>query len=752
MSGRFTKRGLIAILLCVVLVATMLPVVASAAKYSAPVMKKAVLSSNGIKITWKGSSGAAGYRVYRRTSTKAEWKAIADVTKKSYVDTNPVNGATNYYSVRALKANGRVNSDFSANSVYTQYFKKPKKVKAVAGEKSVTVTWKSVGGAPLYRVERKKGSGSWKTIGTTIATSYVDASISFGKTYSYRVRVVTKDNKAALSLASKAATVAFTKTAKISSLVNRNGHIHVEWPKIKGASQYRLFRKTEDGDWFTVSIQAGREYNDYDVLNNVNYTYYVRCLDAGGNYMGSYDAKGKSITYFVAPTMVDPITHANRSLLVRWEAVDGSSNYVIFRRIGAGSWERVGTSTTLSFNDSTAPSGTYCEYTVACADASGNIVSGYGTSVVGATSYMDEPLLTGIANGIGSITISWQQVDLAPQYIVYRYIGDKIPKLTDWKKIATVAGTTYTDTDTIQNNRTYWYSVAVRDITDTTDLSELNENALTIVYYTPPTLVSVTNEVDGAMVKWNKVDGASSYKIYRWTGNGSWTQIGTAAKDNNTYTDFGVQSTGHYWYSVASVAKNDSAYRTELTGAMDTIFYGSPVAAIANKDGYVSVGWDTVDGIGTYQIMSSNKKWDDGTVLYTGADRSYVLNSPTSGTMYYFKVCSINGGIRVSGWRTLKTMYLERPRITAKSSPETKKVKLNWSKVEGASYYLIEIADSNSDNWQLIYSTKTDGKVTEKTFSVPYTNVTKRFRITAVGGDNGEYTSVVSKVESLAIK
>ena len=81
MSRGFTKGRLIALLLCIVLIGTtLLPTIASAAKYNAPVMKKAVLNSNGIKITWKGSSGATGYRVYRRTSPKADWKAIAEST------------------------------------------------------------------------------------------------------------------------------------------------------------------------------------------------------------------------------------------------------------------------------------------------------------------------------------------------------------------------------------------------------------------------------------------------------------------------------------------------------------------------------------------------------------------------------------------------------------------------------------------------------------------------------------------------
>ena len=748
MDRGFTKGRLMAILLCIVLIATMLPVAASAATLSAPKMKKAVLTDNGIKITWNKSSGAAGYRVYRRTSPKGTWKAIADVTKRSYVDPNPVNNARNYYAVRAMKANGKVGSDYSANPVNLMYYKAPRKLKATPGEKRITLTWRSVKNAPLYRIERRKGSGKWKTIGTSKTNSYVDTNLSYGWEYRYRVRVVTADGKAALSQFSNIASVVFSKEVRITSLANQDGHVRVIWNKIAGAASYRLYRKTNDGDWFTVTTQAGTSFNDYDVVNNVNYTYYVRGLDAAGEFVGQYDAKGQSITFFTYPTVVS-VTNVEKGLQVKWEAVDGIGQFVIFRQIDAGSWEPVGTSTTLTFTDGSMPSGTYCKYTVASADAAGNIVSTYGVSWKGATSYIDEPLLTGISNGIGCINISWQAVDLAPQYTVYRYIGDTVPdQLAYWTKVQTTTQLSWSDPNP-ENNRTYWYTVAVRDSIDTLNLSDLNRNALSIVYYTPPTVVSAANDVDGVLVKWNKVDGAASYKIYRWTGNGTWTLIGTAPATSNSFVDGDVKSTGHYWYSVASVGKNDSAYYDENNGAKDTTFYGTPGASIANGDGSISISWGTVDGIGTYRLVQSNKNWDDGTVLYEAGGLSYTENAPTSGKIYYYKLCSVESGVKASGWRTLKIKYLEKPEITAITSPATKKVKLNWNKVEGASYYVIEVADSLSENWQTIYSTEKEGKITEITITTPYSNVSKRFRIRAV---SGSYESVTSKPKGLAIK
>ncbi|MCR4674371.1 MAG: hypothetical protein K5675_05110 [Lachnospiraceae bacterium] len=52
----------------------------------------------------------------------------------------------------------------------------------------VKVTWKKVSGAKYYIIQRKVGSGSWKTIkAKTTSLKYTDKSVKSGKTYYYRV-------------------------------------------------------------------------------------------------------------------------------------------------------------------------------------------------------------------------------------------------------------------------------------------------------------------------------------------------------------------------------------------------------------------------------------------------------------------------------------------------------------------------------------------------------------------------------------
>lgn len=58
-------------------------------------------STQGVKLSWKGVSGAKTYRVYRATSEKGTYSYLASTKEKSYVDDSAVTNKNYYYKVRA---------------------------------------------------------------------------------------------------------------------------------------------------------------------------------------------------------------------------------------------------------------------------------------------------------------------------------------------------------------------------------------------------------------------------------------------------------------------------------------------------------------------------------------------------------------------------------------------------------------------------------------------------------------------------
>jgi len=69
-------------------------------------VKKATKTS--VKVKWKAVAGASGYKVYRATSAKGAYKAVASVKSRSYTNRKLKKGKTYYYKVKAYRTVNKV--------------------------------------------------------------------------------------------------------------------------------------------------------------------------------------------------------------------------------------------------------------------------------------------------------------------------------------------------------------------------------------------------------------------------------------------------------------------------------------------------------------------------------------------------------------------------------------------------------------------------------------------------------------------
>ena len=164
--------------------------VSAAAKevFGTPVLKSAAAGSDGITVTWNAVAGATKYKVYRKTGSGG-WTALADVTGTSFLDTAVTGGTTYTYTVKAYhgtKWSGFDTKGVSATAKDT--FGAPVLKSASAGTNGITLTWNAVSGATQYRVYRKTGSGGWVGLKDVTGTSYTDADVTSGTTYTYTVK------------------------------------------------------------------------------------------------------------------------------------------------------------------------------------------------------------------------------------------------------------------------------------------------------------------------------------------------------------------------------------------------------------------------------------------------------------------------------------------------------------------------------------------------------------------------------------
>ena len=187
----------IALFLCIVMVAALMPVeVAYAADLSTPVLKSASKSGNAVLVTWNTVSGAEKYRVFRKGPGDSSWKAIGDSGSTSYTDYDVKNNSKYTYTVRCISADlKQYTSSYNSTGVSCTYFlhATPTLSSATAVSNGIKVSWSAVSGAAKYRVFRKTGNGSWTKLVDTAETSYTDTSCSRGTTYAYTVRCLGSD-------------------------------------------------------------------------------------------------------------------------------------------------------------------------------------------------------------------------------------------------------------------------------------------------------------------------------------------------------------------------------------------------------------------------------------------------------------------------------------------------------------------------------------------------------------------------------
>ncbi len=169
-------------------------------------VKASAAGYDSIKVSWNKASKADGYILYRAESKNGSYKEVRKTAGTSVSDKTLKTGRTYYYKVAAYanysgsELKGSLSAVVSAKPVLS----KPAGVKAKAGTKKATVSWKKTAGASGYKVYRstKKSSGYKlvKTVKSGKTTSFSNTKLAKKKTYYYKVSAYrTVDGKAVSS-------------------------------------------------------------------------------------------------------------------------------------------------------------------------------------------------------------------------------------------------------------------------------------------------------------------------------------------------------------------------------------------------------------------------------------------------------------------------------------------------------------------------------------------------------------------------
>ena len=444
-------------------------------------------------------------------------------------------------------------------------------------------------------------------------------------------------------------------------LSNIQEGISLEWNAVEGAESYLVYRAATDEYRELLDEVTETRYEDYSAKDGVTYCYSVIAKN-------SDDLIGDELSAEILRLAKSQLTVYNiyEGVAIKWTAVAGAESYSLYRQISGGSWEVLKSGMTeLSYTDNAVEFASEYLYAIQACNATGG--SAYAAKQV---MRIDQPTAKG-SNAAEGVKITWNEVDAAESYNVYR----KGPG-GSWVLLGNETGTSYVDS-TAESGIKYSYRVRAKH---GNDLSS-NKLSFSFLRMGQPT-VNLLNIAGGISIKWEAVAGASSYRIYRQNADGSWKTLKSGLTELS-YTDTAVQYGVTYNYSVRSY---NNGYMSPHHLDQSIIRIKQPHAVVTNKAAGVQITWNEVEGAECYNIYRKpvGGSWKR---LSTETGTIYVDSTAKSGVTYIYRVKAQNGDTLSSNKHSVTIMRLERPKATAYNV--NKGVVIKWNAIEGAESYRV---------------------------------------------------------------
>lgn len=256
------------------------------------------------------------------------------------------------------------------------------------------------------------------------------------------------------------------------------------------------------------------------------------------------------------------------------------------------------------------------------------------------------PVLTGVSNIDGGVSISWKASDGAKSYRVFRKTAD-----SSWTLIATTSQTSATD-KTVKSGTSYTYTVRCYDPDSRSYVSDYDPVGKTITYTPAPVITKLENINNGTKLTWGKVAGAAKYRVFVHTSKG-WSKIGDTSALSYTYTK--VKSGKMYEYSVRAMNAKGQYISGFRSPGWKCTFVAAPTApSLKNTKNGIQISWKKPAGGVRFRVF---RKTGSGKWIKVGntTSTSFLDKTAKNGTIYTYTVrCITKDGKRFTSYYNMK--------------------------------------------------------------------------------------------------
>lgn len=391
----------------------------------------------------------------------------------------------------------------------------------------------------------------------------------------------------------------------------------------------------------------------------------------------------------------DPISVKNTSTsnTFAWNGASDATGYEVYQGTSPSdpNKKKIGDTKNTYFTNSNKSTGTMYKYMVrAYSDASGKRVYGdYSDVFTTCTLPANISKISASARGT-SVTISWNKVSKATDYIVEHYVNGA------WKQVGTTSSLSYKVNGITQNGVNMFRVKARRNYSGVYyngGYTYVNAEVTDI-----PSVVtgirSNSNTSTSNTITWNASKKAEGYEIYQWIGTtDSYKLIGTTT--STKFTNSKKSSGTMYRYKVRAFNNVDGqriegAYSSEFTTC--TLPANVSFSLCSTDVDSITLNWNKVSKATGYQVeMYTNGTWK---TLSTLSGTSYTASDLSQKTAYRFRVRAIRNYnyINYYGGYTEKDITIRpanTPEGLSSSANTSSSNTITWKSMNGVSGYSV---------------------------------------------------------------
>ena len=744
---------------------------------------KADATYNSVSLSWSPVADANGYTITRKVEGSDTEQTIAHVDGTdtvSYKDTAAQTGISYIYHVYAYtKYTNNGQTDYANTDAYASVKATPQLGKAAMtsvtaeGYSSLTLKWEKVDGATGYIVYRSTDKSKVDTQLTDItngAVSYVDAALTAGTTYYYKVQPYRVVN--GKKVFGDASGILSGKPLPSATRLNAESagykEVKLAWSAVDGVTGYEVYRKTSSSYKKIATVTNGKtSYSDTKVTAGTAYTYKVRAYKTvnGSQVYGDYSNEASATPALEAPQITVRNASYN-SVTITWNQISGAHGYKVYRSTKKDSGYRavktVNDKTTITCTDKKLSVGTKYYYKVCAFRTVGDKnVAGNYSDVQSIKAAPEAVTLKSEAAGATAIKLTWNKVNMPSTgggYAVYQVVNgaDQLVKRCSTKS------TSYTVTGLTPGQKYTFKIVSFAKDKNGKRAYGGTSNELTAT----PKLLPVTidtiksGKYNSVVLSWNVTSAGDEdgYIVYRAASKkGSYKQIGTVKRKSGamtgSYTDKNVKIGKKYYYKVVTY-KNISGgkmLRSAYSGVKGITAAPSITTVKVKSAGNerLKITWKKVKasknryvkGYAIYRSTSENGKYRKIKTINKGTTTSYVDKGLVTGNTYYYKVrtfCTSGGKKIYSDYSDPASMQVlpGKPSIQVVAA-NYNTITVSWKKVEGCDGYRVYRATEKDGKYKPVKTCSSVNTLSYKNSKLK-TGKTYYYKVRAYVNKNGK--------------